>query len=138
MTTLVDTSVWSLALRRRTATLSAREERVVSLWRELINVQQAALIGIVRQEILSGVKNPKIVETLAAYLNDMPYLHVSLAEHDLAAQFYNECSARGIAASAIDMLICAAAAQAKGSILTVDKDFERYASVLPVSLTDTG
>lgn len=138
MTTLVDTSVWSLALRRRTSTLSASEQSVVTLWKKLAENQQAALIGIVRQEILSGIKSSKSFETLAVYLNDMPYLQVGLAEHDLAARFYNDCRAKGIAPGAIDMLICAVSAQANCAILTVDKDFDRYAKVLPISVLEIG
>ena len=134
MTALVDTGVWSLALRRRDATLSAAEARVVSQWRELVEAQRAALIGVVRQEILSGIKSARSFTTLAAHLNDMPYLPIGLAEHDLAAEFFNVCRSKGIACGAIDMLICAAASRASCPVLTVDNDFTRYARALPIVL----
>jgi predicted nucleic acid-binding protein len=132
--TLVDTSVWSLALRRRKAALSSREAGYVSAWRILLANQEAALIGIVRQEILSGIKDAVVFDRLRLRLNDMPHLTVSVAEHDLAAQFLSQCRTRGIAASAVDMLICAVSALAEVPILTADKDFSRYARALPISL----
>jgi predicted nucleic acid-binding protein len=64
----------------------------------------------------------------------MPCLNAGIDEQDLAAQFFNRCSARGIAASAVDMLICAVSVTADVAILTADKDFSRYARMLPITL----
>lgn len=56
MKSLVDTAVWSLALRRRTGDLSPGERRIVFEWRELVKKGRAALIGSIRQEVLSGIR----------------------------------------------------------------------------------
>src|SRR5262249_53327082 len=59
---LVDTSIWSLALRRRPAALTLAEEGVVDEWTGLVSEGLAGLIGPIRQEILSGVKRVEVFE----------------------------------------------------------------------------
>jgi hypothetical protein len=61
MSVIVDTSVWSLALRRRTPPDSST---IVTLLRDLITLDRVALLGAIRQEILSGVRSS---EQLLAY-----------------------------------------------------------------------
>jgi hypothetical protein len=61
-------------------------------------------------------------------------LPVTVATHDLAAEYFNRCRSRGVAASDVDALICAAAHQHGASIFSADADFERYATVLPLDL----
>lgn len=56
MNVLVDTSVWSLALRRKAHDLDTAERLRVEALGELIREGRAKLIGLVRQELLSGVK----------------------------------------------------------------------------------
>ena len=131
---LVDTSIWSLALRRRSVDLGPRDQKHVAVLTNLITEGNAALIGIIRQEILSGIRDPKVFKALRARLNDLPYLHTGPTEHDLAADFYNQCAAKGIVASAVDMLICASAASHQTSVFTTDTDFARYAKCLPIGL----
>jgi hypothetical protein len=63
MTVLVDTSVWSLALRRKTESLATNEKNVNEL-SELIREGRAKLIGLVRQELLSGIEAAEQYETL--------------------------------------------------------------------------
>jgi len=61
---LIDTSVWSLALRRSSLDLNNKQRRLVDRWTELVREGQAALIGPIRQEILSGVRHQESFETL--------------------------------------------------------------------------
>ncbi|MBI4006287.1 MAG: PIN domain-containing protein [Gammaproteobacteria bacterium] len=131
---LVDTSVWSLALRRHANDLSARDQRLVEALMDLITDGKAVLIGMIRQEILSGIRDPKAFRVLRARLIDLPYLPVGLTEHDLAASFYNKCATNGIVASAVDMLICAAGVSHRMPIFTTDTDFNRYTKYLPLKL----
>ena len=56
MRVLVDTSVWSLALRRSARSLSPAEQRLTALLRELIHEGRAAMVGPVRQEILAATR----------------------------------------------------------------------------------
>ena len=72
MIVLVDTTIWSLALRRRRGILSERERRLVEEWARLVRSGEAVLIGPIRQEILSGIRTEKsfaaIQESLTAAL----------------------------------------------------------------------
>lgn len=54
MQVLVDTSVWSLALRRSAHRLNEGEAKRVTLLRDLIQDGRVRLIGPIRQELLSG------------------------------------------------------------------------------------
>ena len=56
MKVLVDSSIWSIALRRHREDLNPTERNLVEAWAELVREDNAALIGAVRQETLSGVK----------------------------------------------------------------------------------
>lgn len=65
MNILVDTSVWSAALRRRTgAAHSLEQARAVGMLSDLIRQGRAVLIGAIRQELLSGIKLPAQFEAL--------------------------------------------------------------------------
>ncbi len=93
-----------------------------------------ALIGPVRQEVLSGIAGQaafdKVRDRLRAFL-DEPLERETWEE---AARAHNACRAAGIAGSAGDFLICAAALRGNLALLTTDRDFSRYARVLPLTL----
>jgi predicted nucleic acid-binding protein len=131
---LVDTPVWSLALRRRAGDLNPAEERVAQeLW-ELIQETRSQLIGPVRQELLSGIRDLAQYERLRQHLRAFPNETISLSDYELAARLNNRCRAAGIAGSAIDFLICAVGLERQWTIFTTDEDFRRYATVIPVRL----
>lgn len=75
---LVDTSVWSLALRRKWEQLSRAESVVVDRWAELADAGETALIGAIRQEILSGIRRPGQFERPRAVLDVFPCLSIAL------------------------------------------------------------
>lgn len=131
MTVLVDTSVWSLALRRRSRTpsTSAAEELAT-----LIGEGRARIIGPIRQELLSGVRESIQFDLLRDRLRAFPDLELDLEDYEEAAAFSNRCRAKGIQGSAIDFLICAVAARRQLAIFTLDKDFVHFASVLAIEL----
>jgi predicted nucleic acid-binding protein len=132
---LVDTSVWSLALRRRRgAALNAAQVAVVDEWKKRSMGSDAALIGIVRQEILSGVCDSAQFDRLKRALDDFPCLSTSLEDHDVAAKSYNICRTAGVTGDPVDMLICACAIRHNVPIFTVDPDYVRYAKHLPLRL----
>jgi predicted nucleic acid-binding protein len=131
---LVDTAVWSLALRRKSEALGATEKRIVAELTELISEGQAAIIGMVRQELLSGVKTAEQYERLRARLHAFDDEQVDRADYEHAVRFSNACRAKGIAVFAVDLLICAVAIKRDWAIFTTDPDFATYAKVLPVKL----
>ena len=134
MNVLVDTPVWSLALRRNSEQLNQREIRVTQQLAELIRDGRAQVIGVVRQELLSGIRESERFERLREYLRAFPEPTLEIRDFEEAAKIHNTCRTRGIAGSTIDFLICAAARRRNWQIFTTDHDFRRYASALPLRL----
>ena len=132
MNVLVDTSVWSLALRRRPGNLAAAERAIVQELQELIREGRVRILGTVRQELLSGIKSATQFEKLKQTLRAFPDEPVETSDHEAAAEAFNECRARGITVSIVDILICAAAIKRGLLIFTTDPDFNLYARVLPL------
>ena len=130
MKVLVDTSVWSLALRRR-ARLRAPE---VQELRSLIDEGRVAMIGPIRQELLSGIRSTDAFERLRDHLQPYADEPLETADFERAAEHYNLCLARGVQGSNTDFLICAVAERRSLPILTTDADFDRFAAVLPITL----
>lgn len=134
MNILVDTSVWSLALRRKTESLNATERVLVAELAELIREGRARLIGLVRQELLSGIKTAEHYEKLRLHLRSFPDEPIDTADHEEAAKAGNRCRAKGIAVSIVDILLCAVVFKRQWAIFTIDPDFASYAKVLPISI----
>lgn len=134
MNVLVDTPVWSLALCRKPENLSAEEQGITRALGDLVRDRRAQIIGVVRQELLSGIREPALFEKLRGYLRAFPEPSFEVQDYEEAAQMHNHCRALGIAGSAIDFLICAVAQRRQWQIFTVDRDFERYARALPLEL----
>jgi predicted nucleic acid-binding protein len=134
MTVLVDTPVWSLALRRRRGDLSARERVLTGALEELIREGRAQMMGAIRQELLSGIREEERFHKLRNYLRAFEEPGIEVADYEEAAHMHNQCRGRGIAGSAIDFLICAVAHRREWHILTTDRDFERYGRVLGLKL----
>ena len=130
MSVLVDTSVWSLALRR----MRPPDDAVVHELRQLVAKGSALMMGPIRQEILSGIRSPRQFETLRDGLRAFPDLLLHGADYEEAATFFNRCRARGIQGSNTDFLVCAVAARRRLTIFTTDRDFVEYARVLPLRL----
>jgi predicted nucleic acid-binding protein len=134
MMVLVDTPVWSLALRRRPEDISDRDQQLTQALAELIREGRAQLLGPIRQELLSGIREETQFRKLRDYLRAFQEPPLEPADYEEAAQMNNRCRARGIAGSAVDFLVCAAAHRRTWTILTTDRDFQNYASVLPLRL----
>jgi predicted nucleic acid-binding protein len=135
---LVDTSIWSLALRRHKGQLNhADSERVASL-QELIQDSRARLIGPIRQELLSGVRERTQFETLREQLRAFQDEPLTIDDYEQAARWSNECRGRGVVGSGVDFLICAVAITRQWRVLTSDNDFIGYARVLPLQLFAAG
>ncbi|HLL88639.1 MAG TPA: PIN domain-containing protein [Tepidisphaeraceae bacterium] len=131
MSVLVDTSVLSLAFRRRPgAPLADADRRVVEEFAKLAEAGDVVLIGAVRQEALSGIRSTAQFDRLRDALSGLDVLDVRLRDHDEAARCYNACGARGIIGGSTDMLLCATAIAYDVPIFSTDADFESYAACL--------
>jgi predicted nucleic acid-binding protein len=131
---LVDTSVWSLSLRRNPRDLNPVERSIVVELTELIAEGRARLMGLVRQELLSGVRNSPQFEMLRTVLRAFPDVDVETSDYELAARASNQCKSKGVTVSLVDALICAVANARGWTIFTTDQDFENHAGILPVKL----
>ncbi|SMP50152.1 hypothetical protein SAMN06295888_10661 [Desulfonatronum zhilinae] len=134
MRVLVDTSVWSLALRRGDDPQNPEAEEL----RRLIAAHVAEVIGPVRQEILSGVRDQAQFTRLEVHLAAFPDLPLLTEDYVTAAKFFNLCRSKGIQGSNTDFLICAAAVRHGLAIFTTDGDFPLFATCLPIVLHETG
>lgn len=130
MKVLVDTSVWSLALRRNMPGDSAEAAELLELIREL----RVQMIGPIRQEILSGIRSSAQFSTLRDHLQAFPDLELLSRDYEHAAEFCNLCRSRGVQGSNTDFLICAIAARLKIPIFTTDADFTLFQQHLPITL----
>ena len=134
MMVLVDTSVWSLALRRKQSDLSPREQALKSALQELVVDGRAQIVGPVRQELLSGIRAEGTFRRVRDALRAFDEPHLRIQDYEEAARMSNICRARGIAGSAIDFLICAIAHLRNWEVFTTDRDFARYSKLLPLRL----
>jgi predicted nucleic acid-binding protein len=133
MRVLVDTSVWSEALRRRRKV----ESDVVREFRSLILEHRTDIIGPIRQEILSGLRDDAQFEKLEKHIAAFPDIPLDTSDHIMAAQFFNICRAKGVQGSNTDCLICAVAVRWQLAIFTTDGDFTLFAKHLPIVLHET-
>ena len=80
MRVLVDTSVWSLALRRKPADLNPEERQIVAEWSDLVRDGRVQVIGPIRQEILSGIRDRGQFEALQRRLSAFPDAQIKTAD----------------------------------------------------------
>jgi predicted nucleic acid-binding protein len=130
MKVLIDTSVWALALRRN----QPADCPVVTELIELIREVRGQMIGPVRQELLSGIKNKVQFQKLRNHLRAFPDLEVTTRDYESAADFFNLCRVKGVQGSNTDFLICAIAARYNIPIFTIDEDFTLFQPYLPITL----
>lgn len=134
MNVLIDTSVWSLALRRKNESLSASERFLVAELSELIREGRARMIGLVRQELLPGIKTTEQYEKLRLHLRSFPDEVVDTSDYEEAAKAGNRCRAKGVVVSIVDILLCAVATKRLWTIFTIDPDFSSYLKALPLRI----
>jgi len=127
---LVDTNVWSLALRRT----QHRERSEAAELRRLIADHRVEIIGPVRQELLSGVREASHLEKLEARLAVFPDSPIRTEDYVTAAKFFNLCRSKGVQGANTDFLICALAVRNEFAIFTIDNDFALFAKCLPIVL----
>ena len=130
MKVLVDTPIWSYALRLRDKKYQSEVDSLTAL----IRYQRAIIIGPIRQEILSGysdLRKYRIIKEKLSYFENTPIIDT---DYVLAAEFSNKCRKKGIQGSHIDFLICAVANRIEIPVFTNDNDFIHYQKVIPVKL----
>lgn len=129
MKVLVDTCIWSEVLRHK----SPNTDLAVKL-QELIRNARVAIIGPIRQELLSGISQVRQFNELKDTISFFEDLPLNTEHYEKAAEYCNICRRKGVSGSTIDFLICAVAVIENLTIFTVDKDFENYKKYLPLRL----
>lgn len=124
MNLFVDTSVWSLALRR-----DARSaEPAVARLREALSTGEAVFTtGLVLQELLQGFGGPKARTAIIDRFTALPLLIPDRVDHVAAAESRNACRRRGIQVGTIDALLAQLCVRHDLVMLTTDHDFQLMA-----------
>src|SRR5579864_1057829 len=105
-----------------------------SVFAELVNEGRVQIIGPIRLELLSGLREEAQFNRLRKLLRAFSDLQLKRQDFERAAQMTNQCSSRGLASTPTDMLICSLAYDAKAPILSTDQNFQGYSKVLPIRL----
>ncbi len=132
MRVLVDTTIWSLARRRRNPT--SHEKVLIDELSELVQELRAVLIGPVRQEILSGIPDPGSFDIVREHLEAFDDLEIVSSDYEEAARMFNTCRKKGVQGSHTDFLICAISIRHSAPVFTTDKDFTSYSKHLDLEL----
>ena len=88
-------------------------------------MNRSSRLGLLRQEILSGIKEKAQFDKVKAALD--PYLDepINTNDHLYAARVYNECRNQGVEAGTVDILICAVAVRRGWEVLSGDGGLNR-------------
>lgn len=125
MNIVVDTSVWSLVLRRNQ--VDDENSFVVAFKRHLERGDSLHLIGNILQELLDGIRHHHDFERLVKLMTPFPLVPLGRSTYISASQLRNHCQQKGVLASGTDFLIAAACIEQGYPLLTSDKDFTRIA-----------
>ena len=131
MKVVVDTSVWSLALRRQSPSRNVYTDKLTALLKQ---GRPIVLLGVVLQEILQGIRDPADFEKVRQHLDVFPLLALTRDDYVAAAELRNSCRAQGVRASTMDFQIAAACIRNDCALLTADQDFEHMARFCTLQL----
>lgn len=131
MTLLVDTSVWSLALRRDAP---GDVVEVVALIRAIERGDALLTTGLILQELLQGFSGPKDRELILDHFAALPLLVPDRDDHVAAADLRNSCRRSGMQVGTIDALLAQLCIRHELTLLSTDRDFAAVAALSPLKL----
>ena len=138
MTLFVDTSVWSLALRRNATTPRVDAPEVAALRASLEGGQLVSTTGLVLQELLQGFNGPKAARSIAERFASLPFITPDRNDHIEAAALRNTCRRAGVSLGTIDALLARLCLRHGLTMLTTDRDFHHAAAHCPLRIWSTG
>ena len=124
MKVVVDTSVWSLSLRKKGP---ADHEAVSKLASLLDDGEEVLITGTILQEVLQAFRHPATARKVARYFEPLPLVELARSDYAAAAALHRRCASRGVTASTTDCQIAQAAISRNCPLLTTDRDFARIA-----------
>ena len=132
MKVLVDTPIWSLAFRKKE--FNDLNNLTINNLINLILDGRIAIIGAIRQEVLSGISDRKKFSEMKNKMSLFSDYDTHTEDYEFAAECSNECRHKGIQGSHTDFLICAIAIKNNWEIFTEDADFLGYAKHIPIKI----
>lgn len=131
MSLFVDTSVWSLALRRD----HPQDGREVQLLRRALSEGIAVFTsGLILQELLQGFLGAKASVQIIERFTALPFIIPDRVDHIQAAEIRNACRRKGIQTGTIDALLAQLCLRHELDLLSTDKDFKYISTVYPLRL----
>jgi hypothetical protein len=124
MRILVDTSIWSLSLRRPSGVVN---EEAILLKTIIEQGEDIHLLGIILQEVLQGIRNSKDFLALKEYFKAFPLIDLTREDYMRAAELKNHLIRKGKQGNTIDVLIASAAISHRCHLFTADKHFTHIA-----------
>ena len=131
MSLFVDTSVWSLLLRRDRP---ADNPEVRVLARALETGERVVTTGLVLQELLQGFAGPKARDQIVERFSALPLLVPDRQDHVAAAELRTLCRKRGVQLGTIDVLLAQLCVRHELTLLTTDGDFSIMATHCPLRI----
>lgn len=131
MTIFVDTSVWSLALRRDAVPEGPEVRRLQDA---LSGGETVHTTGVVLQELLQGFRGPRASGQIVKRFAALPMIVPTRGDHGDAAELHNECRRHGIQVGTIDALLAQLCIRHDLVMLSVDRDFHHIAGWTPLQL----
>lgn len=131
MSLFVDTSVWSLLLRRDQPHDSPQVRALVGA---IESGDRIVSTGLILQELLQGFSGPKARLQIIEHFTAFPLLTPDREDHIAAAELRNQCRRRGVQAGTIDALIAQLCIRYELKLLTIDSDFEHIAKHAALTL----
>lgn len=135
MNLMVDTSVWSLALRRNRP---ADAPEVHMLKTCLGRGDLIVMTGLILQELLQGFRGPAARKKIIRDFSLLPLITPDIDDHIEAAELRNRCRRKGIQAGTIDALIARLCISHDLPLLTADRDFKSMSRCCPLVVLDVG
>lgn len=130
MNTLVDTSVWSLALRRDSPPDIAELDEL----KRALRAGMVVSTGLVLQELLQGFSRPKAHKLIVERFRALPLIVPDRDDHIGAAELRTRCRRRGVQVGTIDALLAQLCIRHELQMLTTDRDFRSVGKVVPLTV----
>lgn len=135
MSLMVDTSVWSLALRRSPP---SKAPEVGYLERCLDRGDLVITTGLILQELLQGFRGPAAKKKIIREFSLLPAVLPDIEDHIKAAELRNRCRRKGVQVGTIDALIARLCIRHGLSLLTTDRDFSAMARHCELDVVEVG
>jgi predicted nucleic acid-binding protein len=124
MMLLVDTSVWSSALRRDVV---AAQPEVRYLEQALVGSQIVVTTGLILQELLQGFSGSRARAQIIDRFSMLPLVQPDRQDHVDAASLRTACRRGGVQIGTIDALLAQLCIRHQLTLLTTDQDFAHAA-----------